>query len=213
MQLPRNLFVHLTICAICLCIAQPTPVQEASPDANAAQSISIQVVIDTYLLEQDFENQNVSQNPKSPTAIVHKYAYMIASKPYVVSGQATADLHIKCYPQDTIIWYSSSESNNLDSSVIVYDLKNVLPNIQLSPINTIATSKIIPANPHNINDTTTVTQPYISLRGTVQKAGKIDYRVFFALYVRNRKPDNKQRLLGYFEWDPTITILSGSAVA
>lgn len=202
MQFLRDSFVAV---AICFCIIVWTHDQNVL--ASSAETVNIMVVIDTYSLIQDFQNKAVSKNSKSPTVIDLQYAYMIASQSYIMSGQASANLHVKCYPQDSIEWFGSSESNDFNNEVIVYHIEHSSKCLSLPQVVLIEDSKVIPADFENINNVTYVLEHYIGLQVTVQKAGAVDYKVFFGLYVRTHAEEN-QTLFGYFEWDPKITIMS-----
>lgn len=201
MELLRNLPV--AVLGICFCIILPTCVQDAS-GSTSDETINIRIVVDSAELERRHPNsQNVSQNPLAPTAIDPSLAYMIAPRPFVKSGLACHDIVIQCYPKDIIRWFGSTESSNWDSAIIIYNISN-LGSILTEPQLTLFNDTII--GPANIDIAKTVYgyENNISLQATVVQSGKVDYKVYFGFYKRIR--GEGQKLIGYFSWNPRISI-------
>ncbi|KAI5708927.1 hypothetical protein M8J76_006456 [Diaphorina citri] len=147
---------------------------------GATRIIEVLTVIDTDQLKEVYEKLPRSKNPDLPTHIGREYAFMITTKSNVNSGQATADLNIKAIVGDTIKWSGTSESNNIDHSIIIYDVKHSSPLVgQIA--RDLYTSNI-------------------------RAKGTVSYLVRFAMFEYSRA-SGKYELFGYFTWDPTITVV------
>ncbi|MEA1673497.1 inclusion body family protein [Nitrospirillum sp. BR 11163] len=171
--------------------------------------IDIEIVIDTVTLLSTYPNP--SKNANAPTGIAHNFSYMIAQSAFVRSGQATGDLNINALVNDTIRWRSLSLSGNSDQSVVLYDIR------QFSGTQVTGTITAIESNPYEPKPTlvdgkntnpptfTTVTDLDYYLQTTVINHGTENYQVYF--YVTQPNPSTGQpQLVGYFYWDPTITV-------
>ncbi|KAI5702302.1 hypothetical protein M8J76_009794 [Diaphorina citri] len=117
----------LSLIAGATCEENTTTLSEPVIRFGATRIIEVLTVIDTDQLQEAYEKLPRSKNPDLPTHIGREYAFMITTKSNVNSGQATADLNIKAIVGDTIKWSGTSESNNIDHSIIIYDVKHSSP--------------------------------------------------------------------------------------
>ncbi|WCG84764.1 inclusion body family protein [Pectobacterium sp. A5351] len=167
--------------------------------------INIIVVIDTDSIIRDFTGKNPSQDANKPTGISHQYSYMVVSSGSALQGQASADLNIKANVGDVIRWTGTSESDNFDSSVLVYGL----PKFGGTDVFTGTTFKMytktsmLPKQ-NGPFPVTYTDQSYWFIQADINQKGTENYQIQFGLYYR---PDGgAQQLFGYFCWDPTITV-------
>lgn len=171
---------------------------------GAPKNIDILVVIDTQRLLADFTklNETIRKDADNPTHINHNYAFMITSHDFLVSGQATANLHIKCTSGDLINWHGVSESNNFDNQVIVYQLKhnnNILREVTLDR----QTKEYVFPKNNNIKELEVMKLNTLMIHAICQNADVI-YDVHFGVY-RIHRETGKRELFGYFKWSTTIT--------
>lgn len=168
--------------------------------------IDIDIVVDTVNLMAAI--QNPSKDPKNPTPIGHTYAYMVAAKDYVKSGQATGDLSISADIGDIVRWRMVSLSGNTSYSAN-------LQNIQFfsgTPVTATIEGKLsqpqtpVPGTTPGtiaLPPTYTTTSQYdFYLTADVVKAGTGNYNISFAVLQYH---SSQLQVLGYFVWDPTIT--------
>ncbi|GKW40494.1 inclusion body family protein [Pectobacterium parvum] len=169
--------------------------------------INVTVVIDTDLIISKFIGRNASQDQKKPTQIGHEYSYMVATNKSVIKGSGTADLNIKANVGDVIRWTGVSESNNFDSSVLIYDL----PKFGGTHVFTDAafkmyTKKSMLPKPGSTGPFPVKFEEQSNwfIQADITKAGTEKYQVQFGVYYRPE--GGEQKLFGYFQWDPTITV-------
>ncbi|MFU2319146.1 inclusion body family protein [Rahnella sp. PCH160] len=174
---------------------------------NSSNNIlNVLVVIDTDSIVNDFKGKSPSQNSASPTGIGHQYAYMVVTTPSAISGTGTADLNLSANVGDVIRWTGTSESNNFDSSVLVYGLPQFGSGTQVftNPTFKLYTkSSMLPAQ-NTIFPVTFPSQSFWFIQADISNTGTEHYMVQFALYYR--PSGGAEELFGYFSWDPTITV-------
>lgn len=168
--------------------------------------VNVIVVIDTDALIEAFENKNPSQDAGSPTGIGHQYAYMVVTSEQVIGGSGTADLNFKANVGDVIRWTDTSESANFDAGVLIYGLPQFGSGTQVfsNPTFKMYTrSSMMPAQ-NTVFPVTFTNQTYWFIQADITNTGTENYCIQFGLYYRPNGGD--QKLLGYFYWDPTITV-------
>ncbi|MBA0204697.1 inclusion body family protein [Pectobacterium aroidearum] len=167
--------------------------------------INIIVVIDTDRIVTDFKGKSVSQDYNKPTPIGHQYSYMVATNESVIKGSGTADLNVKANIDDIIRWTGISESCNSDSSVLVYNLPRYAGDevFKKPDYNKRKRSTMEPGKDSAFPVSFTE-QTHWFMQSTVNAKGTEQYQVQFGLYHRGDGGD--QKLFGYFQWDPTITV-------
>jgi hypothetical protein len=174
----------------------------------SAVSITVLIVIDTEYVKAHFPNP--SQDPASPTGIDHSSQFMICTGSRgIISGQGTADLSFKANPGDFVSFFGESIYGNADDAVIIYGIKfwsgdNVFN--QFVPNAVARTGAVFPDSTTS-NGLPAVHGPanFISLDSRVAKQGKENFYVYFGLYTLDSSGET-QNLLGYYYWDPSITV-------
>uniref|UniRef100_A0A8D8VG83 Uncharacterized protein n=1 Tax=Cacopsylla melanoneura TaxID=428564 RepID=A0A8D8VG83_9HEMI len=164
---------------------------------------NILVVIDTDRLEKDYHNETRRLDPEKPTTIEDKYAFMITTNENVVSGQATAKLHIKGLVGDKVKWFGTSVSNDID--VIVYNITHGSDKVSEVRRDIFGKKYAYPKK-KNIEDIGFVYFKYFELDVLLKERGEANYNIRFAVYNTTLKSSQRELLFGYFEWDPKITI-------
>ncbi|KAI5708678.1 hypothetical protein M8J76_000915 [Diaphorina citri] len=195
----------LSLIAGATCEENTTTLSEPVIRFGATRIIEVLTVIDTDQLQEAYEKLPRSKNPDLPTHIGREYAFMITTKSNVNSGQATADLNIKAIIGDTIKWSGTSESNNIDHSIIIYDVKHSSPLVgQIA--RDLYTSSIVYPKESDIKVTATSEYKAFKITGNIRAKGTVSYLVRFAMFEYSRA-SGKYELFGYFTWDPTITVV------
>lgn len=168
-------------------------------------TVFINMIIDAEAIIND--NPNPSKDLNNPTWIAHNYAYMVATRSQTVVGSGTGDLEIKAQVGETIHWSAVSESNNFDSSIILYKIKYLSGDHIFDDDyvrNIIDTKMAAMPVPKTFVPATFVNQTFWSTEARIDKYGHEAYSCYFGLYKRDG--DGNQSLHGYFAWDPSITV-------
>jgi len=176
-------------------------------DASAV-SINVLIVIDTEYVKTTFPNP--SQDPAHPTGINHNSQFMICTGSRgIISGQGTADLNFRANPGDFVSFFGESIYANADDAVIIYGIKywsgdNVFN--QFVPDVVARTGAVFPdVSTSNGLPATHGPASFISLDSKVARQGIENFYVYFGLYTLDNTGET-QNLLGYYYWDPTITV-------
>ncbi len=157
-------------------------------------------------------NPTPSKNSNSPTPITSDLLYMIVTKDSSVSGNGTGDLRVKAAVGDQLRWREESLSNNFDTSVLFYNFVSNGQNLITLPptlvggiqangvvISTLEVQPNAAAAPPWLS-AGAVQTPYHYWQTTTEAKGSVTYHWQFAI------SDSRGNLLGYFQWDPYITI-------
>jgi hypothetical protein len=80
--------------------------------------IDILAVYDSETILRNYPN--ASQDCSRPTGIAHNCLYLLANQQYVISGQATADLHIRALVADVIRIRSTDLAYNTVLPAVIY---------------------------------------------------------------------------------------------
>lgn len=178
--------------------------EEAATIDQPSEIIDILIVVDVDSLLRKYGNGSMFR--EQPRGISHEYAFMVSPKRYVRTGQASADLHVNASIGDTFRWYSTSEKNNLLHQVIVYKLKfNNTEIMSPATVNYITGAPCAKVSLLNTEEIVQSKCDYYYLSSNTKGTGTVSYEVSFAVYVRNRF-SNEMELIGYYFWDPQITI-------
>jgi len=179
--------------------------------------IDIEMVFDAVTIMNKYPK---SLDPNKPIGIEHNDVFMITEKTYLDPGhtntQATADLWIKAFAgADSIRWRSESLSDNVFTSVIVYNIawfrdqhvteEPVVKSDATTSVpvpNADASNKVPDATKFHAE---TVTKYY--LHAEVVKPGTEGYMVYFYITQRDRS-SSEIKVVSYYYWDPTITAVS-----
>ena len=167
--------------------------------------ININIIIDTTQIMSDFNGKEVSKDALNPTPIGHQYQFMVISDGGSnVQGEGTGDLSFSATQGDVVRFYATSEFNNFDQPVILYDMfkyggDNVFnnPSFNLQSFGAHSTLAPITFNPLLIK---TIDQDFWFAQNTVNNKGTENYGLKFAVY------NTDLSIFGYFQWDPTITV-------
>jgi hypothetical protein len=174
--------------------------------AASLVEIDVLVVIDTDYVIANYPNP--SQNQNSPTFIDHNSQYMIASDARgIISGQGTATLNFRAFPNDIVKFRGTSIYQNSDAAVIVYGVEYWYGDQVFNNFNSDKVTRagaVMPNQNGNGLPAETVKLNFMSLDSTVSNAGTENFYVYFALYVCN--DGENQSLYGYYAWDPAITV-------
>jgi nematocidal protein AidA len=187
-----------------------SPVASKADATTFASSVSVDilVVVDTDAVLRDYPRP--SQNPDQPTMIGHQYEFMIATGArQIFSGQGTGDLSFRANPGDTVAFRGTSIYANADSAIIVYGITkysgtNVFNTFQNMTITRNGAVMPKQGSPNGLPATQTAIT-FSAYQSMVAGSGSEGFIVCFALY---KLDDNgqKQNLVGYYGWDPNITV-------
>lgn len=179
-----------------------------SIETVSAVNINVMIVIDTDYVKTHYPNP--SQDPDSPTGINHSSLYMICTGPRgMINGQGTADLNFKANVGDHVSFRGISIYGNSDDAIIVYGIKLWSKNnvfLPFLPNRTMRQHAVAPnVNTLNGLPAMTTVRDFISLDSKVEELGAENFYVCFALYTLANDGET-QKLLGYYYWDPTVTV-------
>ncbi|MBQ4811496.1 DNA-directed RNA polymerase subunit beta [Pseudoalteromonas luteoviolacea] len=176
----------------------------------SAVDINVLIVIDTEYVKAHYPHPSKDQN--NPTPINHNSEFMIANDPRgIVSGQGTADLNFKANAGDSVSFTGTSIYANADDAVIVYGIKQysgaqVFNKFVANSVNrTEAAVPNVDSSSNNGLPAAHVSTNFITLDSKVRNSGTENFQVQFALYTLDADGQS-QSLLGYYQWDPTITV-------
>lgn len=174
--------------------------------------INVMIVIDTDYVKANYPNP--SHDPNQPTAIVHDSQFMISTNQRVIiSEQGTTALHLEAKWGDTVSFQGISIYGNSEDAVILYGIKHwsgnhvlghflpVLVKRQNAAVPDVNTKNGLPAKSAEGN--------FIRLGAKVAKSGTGNFHISFALYTLADDGET-QKLLGYYCWDPAITVIDSS---
>jgi nematocidal protein AidA len=176
--------------------------------ATSAVSITVLVVIDTEYVKAHFPNP--STDPNNPTGIDHNSQFMLCTGSRgIISGQGSADLNFKANPGDFVSFFGQSIYGNADDAVIIYGIKfwqGAQVFNQFVPDAVSRTGAAVPdVTTSNGLPAAHIASNFISLDSRVAKQGTENFYVQFGLYTLDGSGET-QNLLGYYYWDPTITV-------
>ena len=154
---------------------------------------------------------NPSQEWDNPTPVPHHFAYMVAASEYVASGQATGDLAVNASVEDSVRWRSISIEGNTEYATIIYNIQK-FGGVQVTGTVTSSVAHLPypePTNPQVIPPTAAPTYKKTTgfdyrLSATIDNSGTEKYLISF--YVVERQRDGSLKTVGYFYWDPTLTV-------
>ncbi|RDG39650.1 inclusion body family protein [Streptomyces corynorhini] len=146
---------------------------------------------------------NASRNPDAPTQVDHQLIYMTTRHDHII-GSSGAELNLRAEPGDSIRWRETTLSLGSDYKALLYkyvsdDSAHTL--IRTPEIEVI--DGVFPMPKEGAEGKPEfVTQSYEDhyWRTTVKRAGNVVYHFFFQIL------DHHRQVLGYFQWDPFITI-------
>jgi len=171
-----------------------------------SKTINILIAMDTDRVKKDYKTPSKDSN--KPTGIGHNYGYMIASGTTVISGQGTGDLNFNALVGDTIRAFAVSGSDNFEDAVLLYGM----PRFQGDQVTSaffyqdFVKSTVVANGPSSPLPAKIVDEQFWFFQASVVKKGTESYKVQFGLWARD-ETTGQPVLYGYFEWDPTITVV------
>ncbi len=154
------------------------------------------------------EKRGQGKNCRNPLGLDHSYAWMMASQRYVLSGQATADLHVKVAKGSSIHWSGSSLTENADNSVLIYKMSmppnKVIENTRMVPIYEREYVEPIQFNGDPSQFAICGKRNHLYATAKTLGAGKVAYNVQFALY--ERLANSSVAFFGCFQWNPVLLL-------
>lgn len=179
------------------------PTIEATVESSTNEIINLLIVIDTDKVRRDFSNP--SKDPNHPTGLNHVYQYMVVSNNEQIQGQGTADLNFHAIPGDVIRMAITSEYSNMDNPVFIYKINKFGGSDVFDLFNNyVITTKTVIGGTPNPLPPQVITETFDYYQANVMNKGTENYQVWFAMYQRQRSGD--PTLVGYFYWDPKITV-------
>lgn len=174
----------------------------------STENINVMIVIDTDYVKTHYPNP--SKDSTKPTGINHNSQFMICTnKRGIISGQGTADLNFRANVGDFVSFRGTSIYGNADDAVIVYDIERWSGDQVFNQFvpNLVERKRAAVPDPDTDNGlpAKNLVADFNSLDSKVRKAGKQNFYVYFALYTLAEDGET-QKLLGYYYWDPTITV-------
>lgn len=177
-------------------------------DKSSSEFIHIMVVVDTdYILSH---YSSLSKDSKNPTMINAHCIYAVVSSNAAISGtQGTATLRFKAYTGDAVRVTSSSEYNNIDNPILLYNISKLSGTTVLTDFdsNTLTRVAVEPGGdsvplilPPKFKE-----QDFWYFQADVSSKGTESFTFWFALYERVRGQKDPE-LVGYFKWDPSIQV-------
>lgn len=169
-------------------------------------TIDIMSVIDAQRILLDVKPENRSQHPDKPTMLEHKYMYMVATNGSVLSGQAGGDLEIEAFINDIVRWRAASVSEDGTIDVVIYNFFKFGGQDVLGKWSDELTQPFAPIpDPENPIKYTPTQVPDFYWDAKVKTVGQESYGVYFYITSLNRTT-HKLETLGYFGWDPRVTV-------
>lgn len=140
-------------------------------------------------------------SPEAPNSVDQPLIYMMVRQANAVFGEASKELKISARTGDILRWRASSLSLNSDSTAALYKFFALRGSDLLSPpaplLAQIASPLPNPADPLHPGRQEIANAFWQS---TILAPGNVTYAFQFMVLDRDNNP------LGYFSWDPFITI-------
>lgn len=168
-----------------------------------------EINIDNVLIAFDAETllemiPNPSLDPKNPTFIrdADKVIFMLTKRGDTISGHGASELNFIANSSDIIRWRETTLEGNTGLNVQLYNYyiskgQDLITPPSMQPISVIipVPNPSDPGKPKNFQKVA----DYL-WQSTALDTGNVVYTFFFAILNRDGSP------LGYFSWDPYITI-------
>lgn len=172
-------------------------------------TIDVLVAIDTTTIMSTYPNP--SQDPNNPTFIDFKYIYMITNSANVISGQAGGELDLKAQTGDLIRFREYSLSGGFDTTprfykFLITDSKPAAEELISTPGYRKAVGSTAVPNPTDLAHPKCQTAENYYWSTEALMPGRVTYHFYFSLNIRNS--DGTCKTVGYYQWDPFISIHS-----
>jgi len=152
----------------------------------------------------------LSQDPMNPTLLPNNGyddVYMVTTDRNVISGQAGSDLKMQAEVNDIIRWRTISLTDVADYKCFIHTFKFIgYTAPEKAPLSTPIFEHTFPTEPDPAPgwpNGGVQERPSSDFywQATARRKGSASYTFVVAVYQRSGK------LVGYFQWDPSITIL------
>ncbi|TDC23298.1 nematocidal protein AidA [Streptomyces sp. 8K308] len=169
-----------------------------------AKTINVLIAFDASSIKRDISNP--SKNPDQPTSVGSQYIYMTTRHDHVVNSSSGANLDFEANPGDTIRWRETTLSLNADYSALLYAYVSSDPDHKLLEdprVSIVEGSFPIPKEGVGGKpdyDRQSYNDHFWTALVKKSDASGITYHFSFQIH------DDEGNLVGYFKWDPHITI-------
>ncbi|MFI0780482.1 inclusion body family protein [Streptomyces sp. NPDC021212] len=163
-----------------------------------SEFINVMIAFDALSIAKRYPD--ASRNPDAPTQVDHDLIYMTTRHDRIV-GTSGAELNFRANPRDIIRWRETTLSLNSDYCALLY--RYVSSDQLISKPRVVIGDGTYPMPKDGAVDRPDfATQDYEDhyWEADVRKIGRVTYRFYFQIL------DSEQNLVGYFQWDPFITI-------
>lgn len=172
--------------------------------ADTEQFIDILIVVDAETVMDTYQG-NLSTDPSSPRSLgtVTNLLYMFVKYDEVRSGQATSDLTVAVNPNNVVRWRAVSLTMNTAYSVVLSSCSiSAGQSLITQPVPIVRSVYVpVPTVTGNIvTGTTKATLDDFFFQADAVGDGTVTYTFTFAV------TSNEGKVLGYFKWDPTLSI-------
>ncbi|AUA15443.1 MULTISPECIES: inclusion body family protein [Streptomyces] len=163
-----------------------------------SEFINVLIAFDASSIAERYPD--ASKDPESPTQVDQSLIYMTTRQDHVI-GTSGAELNFRANPRDIIRWRETTLSLNSEYSALLYRYVSYDPLISKPRV--VISDGTYPLPKEGATDQPDFgTQDYEDhyWEADVNKVGQVTYHFYFQLL------DSGQELVGYFQWDPFITI-------
>ncbi|ATB43163.1 hypothetical protein CYFUS_008643 [Cystobacter fuscus] len=166
--------------------------------------IDILTVIDAKSLLKDYASKPGTKG--SPTNLggnASKYVYMLVKRGEANNMEAQDELSVAVKTSDTIRWRAASLTLNTGPSTLLYQMNVSAGGNDITTPAPYEAAIKIPTPVINGNNVTSIgSQPYkdFYFQSTARYPGQVTYQLYFMLV------DDQGNPVGYFYWDPFLTI-------
>jgi nematocidal protein AidA len=146
---------------------------------------------------------NPSKNPDNPTFVSdpNKFIFMLTKKADTLSGHGGAELDFKASPSDIIRWRETTLERNTGKNIQLYKYTSNAADLLTKPsIQPVLVTVPVPNPDDHLHPVQFQKISDYFWQATVLDVGRVVYRFNFMVLKRDATP------LGYFTWDPFITI-------
>lgn len=163
-----------------------------------SEFIDVLIAFDALSIAKQYPD--ASRNPEAPTQVDYGLIYMTTRHDRVV-GTSGAELNFRANPRDIIRWRETTLSLNSEYSALLY--RYVSGDALIGkPRVVISDGTYVMPKDGAVDSPDFTTQDYQDhyWEADVSKVGQVTYHFYFQIL------DSDQQLIGYFQWDPFITI-------
>jgi nematocidal protein AidA len=159
----------------------------------------VMITIDSATIVAVYGRNN---DPNNPRNVDQKYIYMVTAQPNAFSGNGGGELDLKVRVNDNIRWRETSITAGSDQQILLYKFVSTDPRNELiTPPFPVVTYPTVPfPDPNNPARPVPTKITDFFWQCTVRNTGRVTYHFQFMV------TDRDCNVLGYYQWDPFITI-------